>query len=39
VADRVAILADGRVAAAVRREGLTVDELQRLYAVHVEGQA
>jgi heme exporter protein A len=39
VADRVAILAEGRVAAAVPREGLTVDELQRLYALHVEGQA
>ncbi|MGH7334114.1 MAG: heme ABC exporter ATP-binding protein CcmA [Candidatus Rokuibacteriota bacterium] len=39
VADRVAVLAEGRVAAAVRREGLTVDQLRRLYAWHVEGQA
>ncbi len=39
VADRVAILAEGRVAVAVRREGLTDEELQRLYALHVEGQA
>jgi heme ABC exporter ATP-binding subunit CcmA len=38
VADRVAILAEGRVAVALRREGLSVDELQRLYAFHVEGQ-
>jgi hypothetical protein len=39
VADRVAILADGRVAVAVRRVGLTIEALQRLYALHVEGQA
>lgn len=39
VANRVAILAEGRVAVDVRREGLTIDELQRLYALHVEGQA
>lgn len=39
VVDRVAILAEGRVAVAVRREGLTVDELQRLYAMHAEGRA
>jgi heme ABC exporter ATP-binding subunit CcmA len=39
VADRVAILAEGRVAVDVRREGLGGDELQRLYALHVEGQA
>ena len=39
VVDRVAILAEGRVALAVRREGLTVGELQRLYAMHVEETA
>jgi len=39
VADRVAILAEGRVAADVRREGLAVDDLQRLYALHVESRA
>jgi hypothetical protein len=38
VADRVAILAEGRVAADVRREGLAVDDLQRLYAFHVQSR-
>ena len=39
VADRLAILAEGRVAVVLRRDALSVDELQRLYAFHVEGQA
>ena len=39
VADRVAILAEGRVAVDAPRAGLGADELQRLYALHVEGQA
>jgi len=39
VADRVAILADGRVALDVPCTDLAPDELPRLYALHAEGDA
>ena len=39
VADRVAILAEGRVVLDTARAGLAADELQRLYALHAEAEA
>jgi heme ABC exporter ATP-binding subunit CcmA len=39
VADRVAILAEGKVALDAARAGLTIDALQRLYALHAEVEA
>ena len=39
VADRVAILAEGRVALDCERAGLPPGELQRLYALHAEAEA
>ena len=36
VADRVAILAGGRIALDVARSGLTAEEIQALYTLHVE---
>jgi heme ABC exporter ATP-binding subunit CcmA len=39
IADRVAILAEGRVALETERASLAADELQRLYALHVEADA
>jgi heme ABC exporter ATP-binding subunit CcmA len=39
VADRVVILADGRVAFAAPRADLAPDELARLYALHAEGDS
>ena len=39
VADRVAILADGRVALDAPRADLAPDELPRLYALHAEAEA
>jgi heme ABC exporter ATP-binding subunit CcmA len=39
VADRVAILADGRMALDTRRAALSADDVLRLYALHAEGDA
>jgi heme ABC exporter ATP-binding subunit CcmA len=39
IADRVAILAEGRVAVDMPRENLAAEELQRLYTMHAEGEA
>jgi ABC-type transporter Mla maintaining outer membrane lipid asymmetry ATPase subunit MlaF len=36
VADRIAILAGGRIALDSPRAGLDLDDLQRLYAAHAE---
>jgi energy-coupling factor transporter ATP-binding protein EcfA2 len=39
VADRIAILADGRIALDTARGGLSGEDVQRLYALHAEGGA
>jgi energy-coupling factor transporter ATP-binding protein EcfA2 len=39
VADRIAILADGRIALDTARGSLSADDVQRLYALHAEGGA
>ena len=39
VADRIVILADGRVALDTARGNLSADDVQRLYALHAEGDA
>ena len=36
IADRIAILADGRVALDTPRAGLAPDDVQRLYLAHTE---
>jgi heme exporter protein A len=38
IADRIAILAEGRVALDVPRENLVADELRRLYMLHAEAE-
>ena len=39
VADRIVILADGRIALDTARGALSGDDVQRLYALHAEGEA
>jgi heme ABC exporter ATP-binding subunit CcmA len=39
VADRIVILADGRIALDTARASLSADDVQRLYALHAEGDA
>ena len=39
VADRIAILADGRIALDTARGSLSAEDVQRLYVLHAEGGA